>query len=1051
MFKFVLSLLACIFCCTSFCQIPDSAQLTQFHFRFIGPDGNRAIAVAGEPGNPMVAYVGAASGGIFKTTDGGVSWTPIFDQQDNSSIGALAIAPSDNAVVWAGTGESFLIRPAHAIGNGVYKSVDSGRTWVNMGLQPTARISRVIIDPHNSNVVYVAALGNTNTPQQERGVYKTTDGGKSWTRVLFVDENTGCSDLSIDPQHPDTLYAAMWQIDIKTWKLSSGGPGSGIYKTTDGGATWKPLRNGLPGGPDHPVGKTSVDVAVSSPGIVYALIEDKTPGLYKSEDAGEHWTLLYQNNSMAQRAPYYTRVRVSPQDPNRLYTICVTIMQSNDGGKTFNGNGNYRPGGDNHDMWFDPTNAKRIMVAHDGCLNMTLNDGKTWQNFNLPIAQMYHVSVDNQVPYFVYGNRQDGYSYRGPSNSLQGNIPLGLWTGVGGCESGYAQPDPVDNNIVWSGCYDGGLDVFDIKTGHAHDVRAWPEAAYGWTPADLKYRWHWNFPLTISTHNHNKVLIGSQFVHQTTDGGQHWTIISPDLTTNDKSHQQNSGGTNSDNLMTFDGCTLFSIIESPLREGLIWTGSNDGQVNLTKDGGKNWTNITANITGLPKWGTISNIEPSAFDEGTAYISVDLHQVGDFNPYIYKTADYGQSWKVISSAIPKSNAAFVHQVKEDPAQKGLLWAGTDNALYFSPDDGIHWIHLKNDLPPSPIYGIVIQKNFSDLVLATFGRGFYILDDITPFRQLSAAVQQEDAHLFTVKKAYRFQPKNGIHSEASFITGENPHYGTAISYFLKQAAADTPYIIIRDEQGATVKKMKGHNLPGVNRVWWNLSYEPLEAPALRTKPRGLNFVKLDAVGKRAMYIYDLDVGPGLTPPLVPPGAYTVELKIGDKIYKEPVEVLKDPNTTGSMADILLQHQLAMKLYNNEKTCFRLIDEMETIRAALLQMVDSGRISASRKKQAVQMEELLWQLEGQVHDIYQTGARQDAFRNPDQLLEQFLAMSKEAAISSADAPPTSQDAEVYELLDGRLQKVLTDYNKVKSALQPYHKDMQGLPRFQNNNRRD
>jgi photosystem II stability/assembly factor-like uncharacterized protein len=1026
-----------IFHSICFAQRFDSALFSQLHFRFIGPDGNRAIAVVGEPGNPLISYVGAASGGIFKTEDAGINWKPIFDQQDNSSIGALAIAPSKHSHVWAGTGETFLIRPAHAIGNGVYKSTDTGKTWKNMGLQKTARISRVIVDPADTNTVYVAALGNAHTQQQERGVYKTTDGGKTWERIFFVDQNTGCSDLAIDPQHPNILFAAMWQVDIKTWGLKSGGPGSGIYKTSDGGKTWKPLRNSLPGGATHPVGKTSVDVAYSNPKIVYALIEDKAPALYKSEDGGESWKLMNLNHSMAQRAPYYTRVRVSPQDENRVYTICVTVMQSNDGGKTFNGNGDYRPGGDNHDMWFDPANAKRIMVAHDGCLNMTFNDGKTWSNINLPIAQMYHVAVDDQIPYNVYGNRQDGYSYRGPSNSLQGSIPLGLWQGVGGCESGFAQPDPVDNNIVWSGCYDGGIDVFDLRTGHARDVRAWPEAAYGWAPADVKYRWHWNFPMMISKHNHSKVLAGSQYVHQTINGGQSWQIISPDLTTNDKTHQQSSGGINGDNLMTFDGCTLYSIAESPLKEGVIWTGSNDGQIYITTDGGGNWSNVTANIKGLPQWGTICCIEPSGFDEGAVYIAVDLHQAGNFDPYIYKTSDYGNTWTLISNAIPKTNASFVHQVREDPAKKGLLWAGTDNALYFSPDDGNNWTQIKNDLPPSPIYGITIQKHFNDLVLGTYGRGFYILDDITPFREFSTQIQQSAAHLFAIKKAYRFQQKGGIHSEQSYVTGENPGYGASINYYIKEKTKDTAYIIIRDEKGDQIKKITGTDKPGINRVWWNLSYEELVMPSLRTKPRDKDWVKLDAGGKRAMYIYDLDIGPGLKPPLVPPGTYTVELKLGDKTFTQKLDVLKDPNTKGSIEDIKKQNVLAMKLYEAVKTSFKLIDEMETLRSKLLYIVDSSNNNKTKKIKAEQLENDLWILEGKVHDIWQTGARQDVFRNPSQLLESFLAISKEIAGGSADFQPTDQDNDVYEQLSNQLGKVKADFFNIKKNLNSVIKD--------------
>ena len=1033
MLKYKLLYIFLLFHSVTYTQSFDSALFSKLHFRFIGPDGNRIIAVVGVPGNQMISYAGAASGGIFKTEDAGVSWKPIFDKQDNSSIGALAIAPSNAAHIWAGTGETFLIRPAHAIGNGVYKSTDSGKTWKNMGLQKTARISKVIIDPKDINIVYVAALGSTHAAQQERGVYKTIDGGKSWERILFVNENTGCSDLSIDPQHTNTLFAAMWQVDIKSWKLNSGGPGSGIYKTVDGGKTWKPLHNGLPGGDTHPVGKTSVDVAYSNPEIVYALIEDKTPGLYRSENGGDSWKLMYQSNSMAQRAPYYTRVRVSTQDPNKVFTICVTIMQSNDGGKTFNGEGDYKAGGDNHDMWFDPVNAKRIMVGHDGCLSMSFNEGVSWNNINLPVAQMYHVAVDDQIPYNVYGNRQDGYSYKGPSNSLQENIPLGLWSSVGGCESGFAQPDPVDNNIVWSGCYDGGLDIFDAKTGHSRDVRAYPEAAYGWAPADLKFRWHWNFPLLISIHDHNKVLVGSQYLHQTKNAGQSWQLISPDLTTNDKTHQQSSGGVAIDNLMTFDGCTLYSIAESPVKEGIIWTGSNDGQVQLTKDGGKTWNNVTANIKGLAKWGTISCIEPSAYDAGTVYVSVDLHQQGDFDPYIFKSNDFGNTWTAISSSIPKTNMAFVHQIKEDPVKKGLLWAGTDNALYFSADDGTNWNQIKNDLPPSPVYGITIQKNFSDLVIATFGRGFYILDDITLFREFSTRVQQSDAYLFSVKKAYRFKEKAGIHTEKSFVTGENPHYGAAINYYLKDTLKDSVFIIIRDSNKQEVKKLAGTNYRGINRVWWSIDYNKLDVPLLRTRPRENDWVKLDAVGKRSMYIWDLDMGPGLQPPPVPPGSYTVELKVGDKIFMQPVEIVKDPNTSASIEDIKKQNVFAQKLYQSVKSSFNMIDEMETLRSGLLYIIDSSNSNKTKKLQAAKFENDLWALEGKVHDVYQTGAREDIFRNPAKLLERFLAVSKESFMASADFKPTDQDIEVYDKLNTDLQIVMKEYSSFKQKFKP------------------
>jgi photosystem II stability/assembly factor-like uncharacterized protein len=1009
----------------------DSSLFNSLDFRFIGPDGNRTIAVVGEPGNPMVSYVGAASGGIFKTTDAGISWNPIFDDQDNASIGALALAPSNPQQVWAGTGETFLIRPAHAVGNGIYKSSDGGKSWKHLGLENTFRISKVIVDPTDTNIVYVASLGHAHGPQQERGVYKTTDGGKTWNRILFVDENTGCSDLTIDPQHPGILFAAMWQVEIKTWKLNSGGPGSGIYRTKDGGANWEPLHNGLPGGIAHPVGKTSVDIAYSNPKIVYALFEDKVPGLYKSEDGGDNWKLMQQSHSLAQRAPYYTRVRVSATDPNRVFTICVTIMESKDGAKTFNGNGDYRPGGDNHDMWFDPKIPGRIMDAHDGCLNMSFNGGESWRNINLPVAQMYHVSVDNQVPYYVYGNRQDGYSYRGPSNSLQGSIPLSLWTGVGGCESGFAQPDPSDNSIIWSGCYDGGLDVFDLKTGHARDVRAWPEAGYGWAPADMQYRWHWNYPMLVSKFNH-KVYIGSQYVHVTSNRGQSWEIISPDLTTNDKSHQQNSGGINSDNLMTFDGCTLYAIEESPLKEGLIWTGSNDGQVQLTRDAGKSWTNVTPNIKGLPEWGTISCINASHFAEGTAYIAADLHQLGDFNAYIFKTTDYGTTWTKISQSIPASNSSFIHQIKEDPAKQGLLWVGTDNALYFSTDDGGNWNHFKNNLPPAPIYGIAIQENFKDLVLATYGRGIYILDDITGIRNLSKSLIQTPVKLFTLRNAYRFIENSGAHAEQSFVTGQNPPYGASINYYLTAKTTDTVKAFVLDAMGNKIANLTGTGERGINRLWWNLRYDEARLPSLRTRPRGKDWVKLDSTGKRRMVIYDLDIGPGLNPPLVMPGTYTIVLSIGNNEWREKLEVLKDPHSTGTMEDLIKQNTFALQVYGAIKNSLEMIDSLETNRSTLLRMAADMQ-NKKKKEKLLSLENDMWLLEGRLHDVYQTGARQDAFRNPAKILERLLGISKESIQGGADFAPTEQHQQVFKSLKKQLDKTIMDYHLLIIRLNP------------------
>ena len=1000
--------------------ISTAQDFSAMKFRFIGPDGNRAISVAGEAGNSMVSYVGAASGGIFKTEDAGINWRPIFDDMDNSSIGALAVSQSDPKQVWAGTGETFIIRPAHANGNGVYKSMDGGKTWKNMGLQETVRISRVLIHPTNPNIVYVASLGHTGGPQEERGVYKTTDGGMSWKRVLFVDPNTGCSDLVLNDANPNILYAAMWQVEMKTWNLNSGGPGSGFYKSTDGGETWKKMENGLPGGVQHMVGKTSIDLAQSNPSTVYALVEDKTPALYKSTDAGETWKMMYQNHSLAQRGPYYTRLRVSSQDENKLYTISVTIMESKDGGKTFNGHGNYAPGGDNHDIWFDPKNANRIMVAHDGCMNMTFNGGKSWENIKLPIAQMYHVAVDNAIPYNVMGNRQDGYSYRTPAISMQGSIPIGLWKGVGGCESGFAQPDPFDNTIVWSGCYDGGLDVTDTKTGYSHDVRAWPVTAYGWAPADVKYRWHWNYPMTLSVHEKGAVYVGSQFVHKTTDRGMSWKIISPDLTTNDKSHQQNSGGINVDNLMTFDGCTLFAIAESPVKKGVLWTGTNDGIVQITKDDGLHWENITPTNMGLAKWGTISNIDASSFDPGTAYVSIHFQQLGDFKPYIFKVTEYGKTWTNISSNIPINNSAFVHFIKEDPGQKGLLFIGTDNGLYASPDDGKQWVRIKNNLPPAPIYHIAIQKHFKDLALATYGRGYYILDDITPLREWSKNLNNIKTGLLPLRIAYRFNTQNAIHTdERSMSTGFNPPYGASINYYLNDTVQGVPTITIASSEGAIIKTIKGANKKGFNRVWWDLAHEDIRLAKLKTRPAGKDFIKLDTTGSRNIFIADLDIGPGLEPPRIVPGTYIVELKIGTSSYKQSLQVLKDPNANSTMLDINEQYKFGKQLYDNINSCMNLIEAMELKRASLLKENSTTALAQEKK---------IFALEGQLFDAQQTGSRWDGFRNPSQLLEHLLALAKESQTYGADYPPTTQQLEVYKLLSKQFNQIKADYKLIE-----------------------
>ncbi len=984
---------------------------SQLKYRHIGPMGNRVIAVVGVPGDPNVYYIGAASGGIWKSTDGGIHWEPIFDDQPVSSIGSLAIAPSDTNIIWAGTGETF-IRSNISQGNGIYKSTDAGKTWKHMGLKKTGRIGRVIIDPRDPNIVFAAAMGHCYGAQQERGVFRTADGGKTWKKVLFVDENTGCSDLAMDPNNPRILFAGMWQLDIKTWGRWSGGPGSGLYMTRDGGTTWKHLTgHGLP---ETIMGKIAVAVAANNSHRVYALIETEDEGLWRSDDGGENWKHVNHDHTLAQRPHYYSRCAVAPDDYNEVYFCAVQLSVSLDGGLTYK---RVRVvGGDHHDMWIDPLIPDRMVIGNDQGVSISVNRGKTWHGARLPLAQMYHVAVDNQVPYYVYGNRQDGPSFRGPSNSLsgRGGIPIGIWHSVGGCESGFAIPDPVDNNIVWSGCYGGSLDRFDLRTGHSRSVSVWPDNPMGWPASDLKYRFQWTFPIAISPHDHNKVYVGSQYVHQTTDGGHSWTIISPDLSTNDKSKQQSSGGLTPDNASVEYCCLIFALAESPLEEGLIWAGTNDGLVWVTRDGGAQWTNVTRNIPNLPPWGTLSNIEPSRYDAGSCYITVDFHQVNNRDPYVYKTTDCGKSWKSISSDIPRSELSYAHCIREDPVRKGLLYLGTENALYVSFNDGANWHPLQNNLPHAPMHWLTIQEHFSDLVVATYGRGFWILDDITPLQQLTHEVLTLDAYLFAPRPAYRFLSQATPTSLPEVqCAGDNPPYGASINYYLKSEPEDDVKITILDEEGQTVRTLKGAKKPGINRIWWDLRYEQTKEPKLRTSPVGQPQVKVGPKGWRPLITW----GRGIRP-LVSPGTYTVKLTVGEQEFSQRLTVKKDPHSAGSEEDIKAQLKVLLEIRDDINSVVDMINQIELIRKQIYDLkalIEGNEDAASIITAGEELDKKLIVVEENLFQMKLTGASQDALRWPIKLYAKLSSLA--GSVGSSDFPPTTQQVEVHKMYKRQL----------------------------------
>ena len=1035
-------------CCVCAQVIAQQANTDALRWRYIGPVGNRTTSIAGVPGQPYIYYAGSASGGIFKTIDGGIHWEAIFDDQPVSSIGSLAVAPSDPNTVWAGTGEAW-IRSHISVGQGIYKSTDAGKTWKLMGLEKTGRIGHIAVDPKNPDIVVACAVGHAYGPQPERGVFRTTDGGAHWDRVLFVDENCGCSDMVMDPNNPKILFAGMWPFEIHTWGRESGGPGSGLYISRDEGATWKKISgHGLP---TRTTGKWALAIARSNSNRIYAMIEtgDGVPykgqetdrgKLWRSDDGGENWRLISYDRSMGGRTHYYFRLEVSPDNDNEVHFLTNPYNVSFDGGETMRalggggGGGGFAgsPGGDNHDIWIDPTQPNRIAIANDSGVSLSVTRGRSWQRIQLPNGQLYHVTTDNQVPYYVYGNRQDGPSYRGPSRTGAGGgfggggIPRSAWINVAGGESGWSTPDPVDNNIIWSsasgsGSVGGIVEVYNIKTGQARNVEVWPENASGNVAADLKYRFVWTMPLTISPHDHNKVYVGSQFVHQTTDGGNSWQIISPDLTLNDKSRQGFSGGLTGDNIGVEYAGVVFAIAESPKEAGTIWAGTNDGLVQITRDGGKNWTNVTKNIPNLLNWGTVSNIEASRYNAGAAYITVDGHQVNNRDPWIYKTTDYGKTWKQITNGIPHSMLSYVHCVREDPVRQGLLYAGTENGLYVSYDDGVNWQPLQNNLPHAPVYWITVQEQFNDLVISTYGRGFWILDDLTPIQQMTATVMNESAHLFPIHQTYRLRGITVPYASSDDPTaGQNPPYGAPINYFLKSAARDVS-IKILDTDGKTVQTIRGPRNAGINRVWWNLRNENSKEVRMRTPPQYAPEIRLNAEGWRA-----LPEGGRMTI-LMPPGTYTVKLTVDGQEYSQPLTVLKDPNTGSSDADIQKQTATMMELRKDLEAAADLTNQIEIIRAQLNDLRQLVR-DPSVKTAADDLEKKLTDIEDNLIQRKFSGQGQDTTRFPTKLIGKITYLA--GGVSGGDYPPNTQQQEVKAMFESQLASLRKQLDAVVSG---------------------
>ncbi|MAD58522.1 MAG: sialidase [Porticoccus sp.] len=1006
--------------------------ISDMKFRHVGPVGNRLTCVAGVADQPMVYYVGAASGGVWKTKDGGLNWFPIFDGQEVHSIGAVAVAPSNPMVVYVGTGESS-IRSNVSIGDGVYKSVDGGETWEHIGLKNSGRISRIIVHPDDPDKVYVGALGHAYSPQIDRGVYVSHDGGGSWQHTLFIDQNTGISDMVMDTDNPRVLFAGAWHLELKTWKRISGGPGSGVFKSTDGGMTWDRLEgNGLP---TRDVGKIALAMTPAAPDRLYALIEtgDGVPyegketdsgELWRSEDNGKTFKLINSNRDLGGRQAYYTRTTASPDNPNEVYFMSNSFFSSIDGGISLeNRPRESSPNWDHHEMWIDPNNGDRMAVAGDGGISISHNRGKTWHRTFLPIAQLYHVTTDNNIPYNVLTNRQDGPSMKGPSRTRSANwfgpgmIQSGMWRSIGGGESGFATADPKDPDIIWSsasgyGPLGGIVTRYNEKTNQYRQLEVWPELTSGSYASLLKYRFQWTFPLLISPHDNKTIYVTSQYVHRTTNDGQTWEVISPDLSLNDKGMQGFSGGLTGDNIAVEYSNVIYAFEESPVKEELFWAGTNDGLVHISQDGGKNWTNVTKNIPNLPKLGVVRNIEASRWDAGKAYLTIEFHQVGNFDPHVYKTENYGKSWKKITEGISGGNLSYTRCIKEDPVREGLLYLGTENKLYVSFNDGGNWQELMSNLPHTPMYWIDIQEHFNDLVIGTYGRGIWILDDLSPLQQLNEQVTKKSIHLFDIKSSYRFQNVTStlqMFPEAS--TGEDPPSGASLNYWLDDAK--DVEIVITNSENDTVKTISDKGKKGINRVWWNFMGEKSDPMVMRTKPLYADWFSIGDDRVRNV--------PSSISIMQPPGKYNVSVVSGEASSTKQLEVIKDPHSEGTLGDIKMQNELIGKIYNDLNITTEYVNTIESVRRQLLDLksvLSGGNMSDDLIEEVDGLENKFLDLEKKLLQLKITGKGQDGVRYEKMIGEKLSYLAQNVQIS--DFRPADSYYEVYELLHKRLEEV-------------------------------
>jgi photosystem II stability/assembly factor-like uncharacterized protein len=869
--------------------MPDS--LNGWKARDIGPSvaGGRVAAVVGIPGDPSTYYIGAAGGGVWKTTNGGNSWKDVFKDEPTSSIGAIALAPSNPNLVWVGTGEG---SPRNDVtnGHGVFFSPDAGASWKFMGLADVGQVPRIAVDPADPDHVFVAALGKVWTPNPERGIYRTTDGGKTWQKVLFVNDSTGGGDVAIMPGNPRIVFAALWQMQRLPWTLEDGGMGSGIYRSTDGGATWTKLTEGLP---DGPLGRIALGIAPSDPQHIYALIESTHGVLWESRDGGDHWHMVSDNHALDVRPFYFSQVNVDPKDENHVFFASFQLMESTDGGHTAHSiDHDVHP--DHHALWIDPVDPKRMIQGNDGGVYVTADGGETWRFLNnLPIEQFYMVAADTRMPYHLCGGLQDNSAWCGPGAGIGfGGVPQSEWVPVVGGDGEYAVPAPSDSTIIYTDSQNGSIIRLDLTTGDSRYIQPYLPGVSQMPPSELKYRFNWTSPIAVSPTSANTVYLGGDVVFRSTDGGQSWRVISPDLTQNEKSRQITSGGPIFKDISgaeTYN--TILSITLAPSSpDSVIWVGTDDGNIQYTRDGGRTWTNVRPNLKGVPPEGRIYQVGVSPFDPGEVYIAVDRHMFADNHPYVFKSTDWGKTWKSISAGLPDDQAA--HVVREDPNQRDLLVLGTDNDIYYSRDGGANWKSLHGAFPTAPYWDVQFEARQHDLLAATHGRGLFVLDDITPLEQMREPAGDTGFVAFKPRAAIAWSASAPQSQEPSRYSAPNPPYGAIIDYYLP-AKLDTTKaeagpgghhgpvrIAILDSQGDTVTTEWGPGDKGLNRHTWNLRYKG---------PTRLDFGNEGGGG----------FGGFSNGPQVLPGTYTVAVTVNGKTQTQSVEVRPDPNVSYNAA--------------------------------------------------------------------------------------------------------------------------------------------------------